>query len=83
MGETLCSYCRKPLRNTEGNACRGCVRDVIDGHPPGSRAAKRSAAAKVRCPHCGAKPGELCTGPSIVRFIHARRRDLAAHRKET
>lgn len=77
MADATCRYCRKPLKLPGEDACRGCIDDIIDGHPPGSRAAKRSAAARFACPHCLAKPGELCTGPGVVRFIHARRRDLA------
>jgi hypothetical protein len=80
----ICRYCRRPeskrLRlsgDEQYPSCRGCIEDIIAGHPPGSTAAKRSAAAKLTCPHCGAHPGHLCTGPGIVRFVHAQRRRAA------
>lgn len=34
----------------------------------------------IECPHCRSAAGEECSGPGVVRGIHARRRELARSR---
>jgi hypothetical protein len=81
-----CFFCRRPqaLRNLlvkQGDGrfyCKTCMEDVKAARPVGSTAARRSfAVTTLACPHCGAARGVLCTGPGVVRFLHARRRDAA------
>jgi hypothetical protein len=84
----VCQYCRRPdskRLKVDGQppSCRACVRDYLNGHPPGITAAKGTVAFKITCPHCKAKPKQPCTGPGVVRFTHAQRRDLAARKRNT
>ena len=81
----VCHHCRRwgstlRLHDQGGgtHVCNSCSQDVIGGKKPGTSVAKREAAAKVPCPHCGAEPGNLCKGPGVVRFHHAQRRGVAA-----